>query len=272
MILDHEYRQLTQLAREKFGIDMGADKRQLVTHRLQPLITEMGFKGFGEYYHYLKTDTTGQALIRFINRLTTNYSYFNREGEHFDFLQRKALPQRTAPSSSLNASQINLWSAGCSSGEEAYTIAMHLRDFFENPFPQWKLEILATDIDTRILEEAHRGIYQEDRLKNVPPLMRMRYFKSVQPGIWQVKPEIKELVHLSRYNLIRSQFSFKGKFFAIFCRNVMIYFDRPTINELVERFYQVTEDQGYLFIGQTESLDKDRCPYRYVAPSIYQKV
>ena len=114
-------------------------------------------------------------------------------------------------------------------------------------------------------------IYPEDRIKTIPPLMRMRYFESVQPGLWQIKPEIRKLVHFSRFNLVKSRFSFKKKFFAIFCRNVMLYFDRQTINALIERFYQVTEDQGYLFISLTESLDKTDCPYHYVGPSIYQK-
>ncbi|MBF0239472.1 MAG: chemotaxis protein CheR, partial [SAR324 cluster bacterium] len=162
--------------------------------------------------------------------------------------------------------------AACSSGEEAYTLAMLLKEFLAKTTPRWDIGILATDIDSEKLQEAHKGIYTSDRMKNIPPMYKTNYFQALDKTKWQVRPQLKQLIHFSNYNLIRPKFVFKSKFYAIFCRNVMIYFDRATITALVQRFYEVTEDYGFLFIGQTENLDKDKCPYRYVAPAIYQKI
>ena len=271
-ISDMEYQQLSQLIQNKFGISLGKNKKALVLTRLQALLTQQGIQSFGEYYHHVTTDPTGKALLTLANRITTNYSFFYREREHFDFLQRQGLPQRIAQPPAANGSSLHLWSAACSAGEEPYTLAMVLQDFFKTSSAQWDLGILATDIDTNMLGIAQRGIYPEDRLKGIPPLSRINYFQSTGQGMWQIKPEIRKWVHFSRFNLIQSAFTFQKKFFAIFCRNLLIYFDRPTANTLVRRFYEVTEEQGYLFISHTENLDKDNCPYRYVAPSIYQKV
>ena len=265
------YQKFSQLIYDKFGIDLGEDKQVLITTRLAPLLEEKRFQSFEEYYQYVVNDSSRKALLTLANRITTNYSFFYREGEHFDFFREFALPQKISQPPSLNPPAIHIWSAGCSSGEEAYTISMVLRDFFEVPSSRWNLGVLATDIDTNMLNQATQGIYPEDRLRNIPPMMRMRYFKALSSGQWQVKPNIRELPHFSRFNLIQPKFNFKGKFFAIFCRNVMIYFDQNTVNKLIEKFYEVTEEQGYLFIGQTESLNKYNCPYHYVAPSIYQK-
>ncbi len=271
-ISNWEYQKLIQLIQNKLGIALGPDKQALVLNRLQPLINEHGFKNFSEYYYYLQGDTTGQALATLANRITTNYSYFFREEDHFDFLQRHALPQKTARPFTYQDSNLNIWSAGCSAGEEAYSICMLLQEFFKDSSSQWNTAVLATDIDSNKLNEAYRGNYPADRLKKVPPIIRMNYFNPKKQGIWEVKPEIRAMVHFSYCNLIQSSFPFKGKFFAIFCRNVMIYFNRETIKQLIRKFYDVTEDGGYLFIGMTESLDKTDCPYRYIAPSVYQKI
>ncbi len=270
-ISNQAYQDLARLIYDKFGIALGDDKQVLVTTRLLPIMQQQGFRSFEEYYNYLAQDRTGKALLTLANQITTNYSFFYREGEHFDFLREFALPQKITQPPSLNAPNLHIWSAGCSSGEEAYTLAMVLEDFFQTSSSRWDIGILATDIDTNMLNQASQAIYPEDRLRNIPPMMRMRYFQSVSAHQWQIKPDIKKYVHFSRFNLIQPQFNFKGKFFAIFCRNVMIYFDKPRVKKLIQNFYDVTEEQGYLFIGQTESLDKEDCPYQYVAPAIYQK-
>ncbi len=271
MITDSEYRQLTNLVQENFGIKLGDDKRTMVLHRLQGWIGDQGFDEFKDYFQYLIKDKNSNALMALANRLTTNYSYFYRENEHFEFLRQTALPQKNAQNIDYQNYTLNIWSAGCASGEEPYTIAIILSEFFNNRFSQWDVGILATDIDTNSLKEAHKAVYREDRIKLLPPNLRLQYLKQQPSGYWEISPQIKEMVHFTRYNLMRSHFTFKHEFFAIFCRNVMIYFDRPTIESLVERFYSVTEDKGYLFIGQTESLEKSICPYKYIAPSIYQK-
>lgn len=270
-ISHQEYKKLSTLIHEHFGIDLGENKKSLVTTRLFPLMQKKGFQSFEEYYQYLLQDKTGKALLNLANHITTNYSFFYREGEHFDFLQDVALPYRVANPPSVNGKNIHFWSAGCSSGEEAYTLSMVIQDFFEKS-PSWDLGIFASDIDTNVLQQANQGTYLDDRLRNIPPLMKTRHFQQSSTGDWQIHPRIKDLVHFSRFNLIRpTPFQFQGKFFAIFCRNVMIYFNRSTVNELVRKLYEVTEEDGYLFIGLTETLDKQNCPFHYVAPSIYQK-
>jgi chemotaxis protein methyltransferase CheR len=205
------------------------------------------------------------------NRLTTNYSYFYRESEQLEFFFKEALPKKNAQTIRPGNSTLNIWSAGCASGEEPYSIAMLLNEYFNSTFVQWDMGILATDLDTVILQEAHKGVYKEDRLTRLPPNLKLKYFRPDKKGHWVIDDVLKNMIHFTRYNLIRDQFSFKNKFYTIFCRNVMIYFDQDTINALVERFYHVLEDSGYLIIGQTESLDKSKTDLHYVAPSIYQK-
>ena len=271
-ISEREFQFLTKLAHEKFGIDLGPEKRTLVVNRLQPLIAELGLDNFQDYYQYLIKDTTGQAIIDFVNRLTTNYSYFFREHEHFDFLRNEALVNRTLQQNESHSSDVRIWSAGCSTGEEPYSLAMLLSDYEHSQKTSDRFKILATDVDTRVLHDAYCGTYIKDRVKNVPPMFRMKYFIQGAGGKLQVAPEIKSRIHFSYFNLIRSSYNFKGKFFAIFCRNVMIYFNRSTVKTLIERFYEYTEAGGYLFIGLTESLDRTTCPFRYVAPSVYRKI
>ncbi len=271
MIKDSEYRELTQLVYNNFGIALGHEKKTMVTHRLQAWIAEQGHSSFQEYLNHLKADHKGSGLMALANRLTTNYSYFYREREQLEFFFKEALPQKNSQTIRPGNSTLNIWSAGCASGEEPYSIAMLINEFFNSNSVQWDVGILATDLDTVILKEAFNGVYREDRLSRLPPNFKLKYLKPNSQGLWEIDASLKKLVHFTRYNLIRDQFSFKNKFSAIFCRNVMIYFDQQTINSLVERFCQVLEDDGYLIIGQTESLDKSKTNLHYVAPSIYQK-
>lgn len=272
MIKDSEYRELTKLVQKNFGIALGQEKRTMVTHRLQSWIIDQGFKTFKDYLNYLISDQTGSALIALANRLTTNYSYFYRESEQLDFFFNKALPYKNSQTVTPENSTLNIWSAGCASGEEPYSIAMLINEYFANTFYQWDVGILATDIDSIILKEAFKGVYREDRLSKLPPELKNKYLKSDNRGNWEIDPNTRKMIHFTRYNLIRDHFSFKNKFFTIFCRNVMIYFDQNTINSLVQRFYDVLEPGGYLIIGQTETLDKSKSKFKYVAPSIYQKL
>jgi len=271
MITTIEYENISRLVYKNFGINLGKNKHTLVENRLAPVISQQGFSGFHDYYAHIIRDPSGQALLELANRLTTNYSFFYREKEHLDFLEQ-ILPTRIEQPFTWSNPSLNFWSAGCAGGEEPYSISMALREYASRqPLAPWDLGILATDIDTNKLKESHRGVYSTDRIKGVPPAIRARYFTPAGSDLWQVKPEITKPVHLSQFNLMQQSFQFKGKFFAVFCRNVMIYFDRVTTNALVRRFYDVIEDGGYLFIGLTETLDKGNCPFHYVAPSIYQK-
>jgi chemotaxis protein methyltransferase CheR len=270
MFTEQEFQELARLIYSNFGIVLGADKKPLVMNRLQPVLAKQNYSSFSAFLKDIRADTTGKKLFSLANELTTNYSFFYREIEHFEFLEKTAIPERLEQNSFGAKPKLNFWSAGCSSGEEPYTISMMLHDALGTKINQVEAGVFASDLDSNILGEAYRGIYPADRLRNVPPMIKMRYFQQVSDG-WKVRESVRELVHFSRYNLMKKQFVFKGKFFAIFCRNVMIYFDKKTAAELVERFFSVTEKGGYLFIGQTETLDRSRCPFTYVAPSIYRK-
>ena len=268
MFKDSEYRELTRLVQKHFGIALGYEKRSMVTHRLQSWLVEQGHSSLKSFLDYLADDTTGSGLMALANRLTTNYSYFYRESDQLDFFFTRALPRKHEQSS---GSTLNIWSAGCASGEEPYSIAMLMREYFDTHLSLLEMGILATDIDSQILKEAYKGLYREDRLSRLPDHLRSKYLLPKGSGYWEVSPYVKKMVHFTRYNLIRDLFTFKQPFFAIFCRNVMIYFDQQTINDLVERFASVLEPGGYLIIGQTESLDRNKLNLDYVAPSIYQK-
>ena len=183
-----------------------------------------------------------------------------------------ALPQKISQPPSMGQPNIHIWSAGCSAGEEPYTIAMMLNDCFDGTKPRWDLGIFASDLSTRMLQQATDGLFPAEQLLHLPDTLRHRYFSQHSSRMWKVQSNIRDMVHFSRYNLIQPEFTFKGQFSVIFCRNVMIYFDMFTVEELIQRFYSVTENMGYLIIGQTETLNQASCPYEYVSPSIYRKV
>jgi len=261
-----EFDQFRRLAYDKFGLDLRDGKEELVSARLGKKIRELHFRSYQEYYRHVTEDRTGEALAALIDALTTNHTSFYREPAHFDFLRQKVLPglgQRD---------RIPIWSAACSSGEEPYTIAFSVLEELGQPgFGQ--LRILATDISMRVLESARKGVYPAARFESMAPLEQRRYLLRGQ-GQWkdwyQVKPEIRRLVEFRRLNLMEG-FSELGPFPVIFCRNVMIYFDKPTQQDLVQRLAQCLEPGGYLLIGHAESLNAIQHPLRYIHPAVYRK-
>jgi len=180
---------------------------------------------FTDYYKYLINDKTGQAAITFIDKVTTNHTYFMRETDHFDYFRDKVLPyiEETAPNNDLR-----LWCAGCSSGEESYTIKFIVEDYFRNKKPQWNTEILATDISTQVLDKAIHGVYPTDSVNTLPEVWRKKYFEKFDEGHSIVKKDIKSGITYRKFNLMNERFPFKKPFQVIFCRNVMIYFDTQT--------------------------------------------
>ena len=166
---------------------------------------------------------------------------------------------------------VRIWSAGCSSGEEPYTIAMLLADQFEMG-AEWDIGILATDISTTVLEKAQTGIYSDTQLEQVPDVYKKKYFRAEGEGLTAVSPLLKNLVMFRRLNLMNSEYPFKGQFQIIFCRNVMIYFDEPVREALLSRYHRYLEPNGYLFIGHSESIGRDNKYFRFIRPAIYQKI
>jgi chemotaxis protein methyltransferase CheR len=262
-----EFQQLVDFVRINYGLNL-AEKETLIISRLHQILEKKSFNSFSEYYDYIATDTTGEAVTTLISKLTTNHSYFYREREHFDFFQQHILPSYAKKVHSHN---LGIWSAGCATGEEAYTLAMIIDDFFGPAKMCWDTKILATDISKLALDTATTGIYTHEQLDTVPEKWRNSYFKPIDPERSMICEQMKKEVIFRIFNLNNEIFPFKRKFHIIFCRNVMIYFDPAARKELIRKFYQFTEPGGYLFIGQSESLRFDETKYQYVMPAVYRK-
>ncbi|MGE5389942.1 MAG: CheR family methyltransferase [Deltaproteobacteria bacterium] len=267
-ITDQEFDLLTSFLRNHFGINLPKTKRYLVIARLQSVLQEKGMNDFTSFLQYLASDTSGQALQTLLSRLTTNHTYFMREDTHFEYIKTTVLPELVKI---LPDKDLRIWSAGCSSGQEPYTLAMVIADYFGAQKGAWDTRILATDISPRVLEQAKAGIYDKEDLEHLSDSWHLRYFKPADNDRREVAPNIKDEVIFRCYNLMNQPFPFKKKFHMIFCRNVMIYFDSSTRKKLIKAFYDVTADGGYFFVGLSESLNRQDIPYRYIRPSVYQK-
>jgi chemotaxis protein methyltransferase CheR len=261
-----EFAAVASLAREEFGLELGAGKEQLVASRLGKLMRRHSFAAFREYYQHVQSDRTGEALVELIDALTTNHTGFFREPAHFDFLVQRVFAewQGRVP--------LRIWSAACSTGEEPYTIALTAREHLGLHSPCLP-RILATDISTRVLETARAGMYKAERFQDgFAPWLRKHMLRG--EGRWEgwvrMRPEILGMVEFLRLNLIQP-LPEVGRFTVIFCRNVMIYFSRETQEHLVNRLAACLEPGGYLFVGHSESLTGIEHPLQQVQPSVYRK-
>ena len=277
---------IRDLVYDNFGINLGQQKRALITGRLQKVLRENGFTNFTDYYRYVVTEPSGEALTRLIDRISTNHTFFYRENDHFKFYFESVLPQMFADRNSKTAA-LRIWCPGCSTGEEPYTLGMLLLEFLAAPRdgntqtrrrvalrgPLWPdVGILATDISSRVLKIAQAGVYASESVRHLPTDLIKKYFSPQSDGTMVVHPKLKELVTFRRLNLMRETYPFKGRFHIIFCRNVMIYFDQPTRIALTQRFHRYLEPGGYLFIGHSETLGRSNSHFRYIRPAVYQKV
>jgi len=272
---DKEFRMISELVYNRFGINLTDKKKALVRGRLNSLVKSQGFTNFKSYYQSVIEDPTEDSLLSLIDRISTNHSFFFREAEHFDVLTGRVLPKLCRvleeQSTAGQPASLRIWCAGSAAGEEPYTLAMVLAEYFGLKIERWDIGLLATDISVSALRQAVDGSYPEQRVAGVPASYR-KYFSKTGPDRYDVKDKIKRMVLYKRLNLMREQYPFKGKFHVIFCRNVMIYFDPETKNKLVGRFHRYLHENGYLFIGHSETLGKDPGIYRYVQPTVYQKV
>lgn len=267
-ITDKEFYQLTEYIKEKYGIQLKEEKRVLVTGRLHHVLLQNNFDSFTQYFKHLATDKTGEAAKVLIDKITTNHTFFMREAEHFYYLRDKILPNLE---SSCRNKDLRIWSAGCSTGEEPSTLAMVIDEFFGSQKNLWDAKVLATDISGRVLDIAQKGIYSSESLANIPPHWKINYFKKINESQSILADKIRKEIIYRKFNLTDENYPFKRKFHAIFCRNVMIYFDNKTRDEIVERFYDMTEPGGYLFIGHSESLKRQDTRYQYIMPAVYRK-
>jgi chemotaxis protein methyltransferase CheR len=267
-IKENEFIKLAAFVKSYCGVNL-YEKKLLIQGRLQTILTQRNFNNFSEYYSYIMEDKTGKAVVELLNKVTTNYTYFMREPQHFDFFNNTVLPDLVKKN--MTNKNIRIWSAGCSSGEEAYTLAMLISDYFGMNKGNWDTKILATDISMDVLKTAAEGIYSNFEIERIPIAWKKRYFNKYDNEKCEINKSIKSEVIFRRFNLMNDVFPFKRKFHVIFCRNVMIYFDNKTKEELINKFYDWTEDGGYLFIGHSESLSFGNNGYKYVMPSVYRK-
>ncbi len=269
-ITEREFAQIRDLVHARFGIFLTDQKRSLVVGRLQKVVRDLGLPSFAAYHAHVRDDPTGAALGDLVNRISTNHTFFFREKEHFDYLVAHALPAVCARLREQGERDLRIWCAGCSSGEEAYTLAMLAREYLGSERGQWQAGLLATDISTKVLSLAIAGRYERERVEQLPPKLRAK-FVPAGDGMVAASEELKSDITFRRFNLMNERFPFKKPFHVIFCRNVMIYFDLPSREKLVRRFFDHTAPGGFLFIGHSESLGRGRTPYRYLVPSVYQK-
>jgi chemotaxis protein methyltransferase CheR len=266
-ITEKEFWQIVNLLKDKYGINL-SQKKNLIVGRLQNHLRRSNFESFSEFFDYVVNDRTGEAITLLINKLTTNYTFFLREIEHFDFFKGTVLQHIVKTEKSRD---MRIWSAGCSSGEEPYSIAMCVADFFGDSKGGWDSKILATDISERVLSLAAEGRYLSESLESLPASWRANYFVRAGGEYDQVVDRLRREIIFRKFNLMESVFPFKKKFHIIWCRNVMIYFDAQTKKALIDKFYEQTEPGGYLFIGHSESIARSDTKYKYVMPAIYRK-
>ena len=262
-LTDDEFNYIVSFVSGRYGIDL-SQKRKLIEARLASELKARGFKTYEEYIAMMKANPA--AIDGFLNKITTNYSYFNREMEHYDFLMKTVLPELMA----RKKSSVSIWSAGCSTGEEPYNIAMALDSALGIRRSTWNVSITATDVSTRALTAARKAQYPESEMSSMPPEWVKNYLTKLPDGNYQVNDNIRRVVAFSQFNLMDP---FPPRMYdVIFCRNVMIYFKQATSQAVIKKFYDRTQEGGYLFIGHSESISHSDNPYQYVRPSIFHKV
>lgn len=249
------------------GIALDERKKILVSSRLQKRLRELELSNFDEYVSILDNDVTGSELSAMVDVLTTNVTGFFRESRHFEIFKKIVMDRGFE-----DRQKLRIWSAGCSSGEEAYSLAITLCEALGD-FSLSDVRVLATDISTRMLSAAKSGVYERNDIKNVPLLFIKKYFRQCEhpdPNHFSVREFIRKLISFARLNLV-GDWAMKGPFDVIFCRNVMIYFDRRVQERLLERFWRILSPGGYLFIGHSESLTVISHRFKYVCPGVYSK-
>lgn len=262
----HEFARIQRLAYENFGLCLKEGKQNLVIARLARELRRLRLRSFDEYLAYVESDPSGEAMSDLANALTTNFTSFMREPVHFEFLRTEFVSRMPQP-----RGRIGIWCAACSTGEEAYSILFTLLEVLGTGAD---VHVMATDISTRALRVASEGVYEAEGLQTLPQGWPQKYFlrgKGSREGLYRVKPEFRERVHFARFNLITSRLP-ATSFPAIFCRNVAIYFDKPTQSAVVQRLGSVLLPGGYLFIGHSESLTGIDHEFEYVKPALYRKV
>jgi chemotaxis protein methyltransferase CheR len=268
-LTDADFNRLRQLVREHTGIALSEAKRELVYGRLARRLRRLKLTSFAEYCDLVE-NRPAEELQEFTNAITTNLTSFFRESYHFEHLAADVFPQLERERA--RTKRIRIWSAACSTGEEPYSIAMVVREALAH-LRDWDIKVLATDIDSKVVATAAEGVYGSDRLKGVSPERVRRWFPQAagRPDSCAATAELKALITFRQLNLVEA-WPMKGPFDVIFCRNVVIYFDKDTQRRLFDRMAELQDPGGWLFIGHSENLLNLTSRYKLVGRTIYRKV
>lgn len=265
-----DFEHIRDLVGERTGIVLSDHKITMVYGRLSRRLRQLKLTSFRDYLKLLE-DQSGQELIEFTNALTTNLTSFFREPHHFDYMKSDALP---ALVKNRPQQRLRIWSAGCSTGEEPYTIGITVQEAMERFIRNWDVKILATDLDTNVVQKGKNGIYEQDRVNGIEDARLRKWFRKggdSKSGKVSVSEKIREMITFKQLNLLH-EWPMKGPFDIIFCRNVVIYFGKDTQRELFDRYADMLADDGYLFIGHSENLHKITDRFHLIGKTIYRKV
>ena len=272
VLSENIFKKLGSFIQSECGIKMPPGKRLMVQSRLMKRLRALEISSFEEYWAFIQSAEGKNEVINLINAVSTNKTDFFREPDHFKYLIDTVLPELIKNRPSEIREPFKFWSAGCSTGEEPYTLAMVLSDFAEKN-RSFKFKILATDISTKVIEHGRIAIYSKERIDPIPMKMKQKYLlKSKDPAkkVVRIIPELRSKVIFRRLNFL-DNFRLKEKVEVIFCRNVVIYFDRDIQKKLVEKFYEQLVPGGFLFMGHSETINGLNTKFRTVAPTVYQK-
>ncbi len=267
-----EFSGFQRLIAEASGITLSTGKRQLLVGRIARTVRERGMASYGEYLEAIRADRSGQELVRLIDLVSTNETRFFREAPHYRYIADVLVPQWKLDALAGTGSRcIRVWSAACSTGQEPYSVGMTLLDLLPKD-TGWSVEIVASDISTRVLDTAAAGEYDVARAAEIPqPFLRRFMLRGVgtRAGRMSVGPELRGIVSFSRINLTDARYPVSGAFDLVFCSNALIYFTQEGRSAVVERLAQRLSPRGRLFVGHAESLHDHRAVLRSVAPTVY---
>jgi chemotaxis protein methyltransferase CheR len=271
-----EFTRFSEFIIGQCGIKMPPSKKIMLEARLQKRLRSLAIPSYNEYYRYIRSEGGSGELVHMLDAVTTNKTEFFRESTHFQYLAQTILPEALSEQegSKLKGRPFFIWSAGCSTGEEPYTLAMVLSEF-AHQHPPFRFSVLATDISTKVLDRAKDGIYDEDRTAAIPLALKQRYIlrsKDRGKSLVRIVPELRAAVQFRRLNLMDESFSFSELLDVVFCRNVIIYFDRSTQERLINRFCRVLKPEGHLFLGHSESVHGLDLPLRRITSTVYRKI
>lgn len=270
-LTDRDFRTLSRLVYDRARIVLRPEKRELLYGRLAKRLRRLGFSSFAQYVDLIEGPDGETEIGEMMNAITTNLTSFFRERHHFDHLAKVALPDILADAQARGTARLRLWSAGCSSGQEPYSIAMTVRDAIPN-LSRWNLKILATDLDTKMIDTARQGLYPPHASDGIPDALRRRYTARSGDGRTQMTEELRSLITFNPLNLMDDPWPMHGPFDVIFCRNVVIYFDKPTQAALFDRFADLLTDTGWLYVGHSESLFRVTDRFQLVGQTVYRKL